>query len=99
MSLKSSSHHWGSIAKGFHWISAVLIIGMIIIGIAMVNFIEDTGTRFDLYQMHKTFGFVVLALITSRLLWRMFDKKPLPPPSSSPALQRAATFVFLYRNF
>lgn len=95
MSLKSSHHHWGSVAKGFHWLSAVLIIGLIFVGIAMVNFIADTGLRFYLYQMHKTFGFVVLALIVLRLIWRMFDKRPLPP-NTSPALQRAASFLHLF---
>jgi cytochrome b561 len=96
MSLKSSTQDWGSLAKGFHWLSAVLIIGMIFVGIAMVNFIEDAGIRFDLYQMHKTFGFVVLTLIVLRLTWCVFDRRPLPPSSSSLALQRAASALHLF---
>jgi cytochrome b561 len=95
MSLKSSHHHWGSVAKGFHWLSAALTIGMIFVGIAMVNFIADAGVRFDLYQTHKTFGFVVLVLIVLRLTWRIFDKRPLSL-GASPALQRAASFLHLF---
>jgi cytochrome b561 len=95
MSLKSSDQNWGSLAKGFHWLSAVLIIGMICVGIAMVNFIEDAGLRFDLYQNHKTFGFVVLLLIVLRLIWRIFDDRPKPLGASS-GLQLAAKSLHLF---
>ncbi len=95
MSLKSSDQNWGGLAKGFHWLSAVLIIGMICVGIAMVNFIEDAGLRFDLYQNHKTFGFVVLSLIILRGIWRIFDNSP-QPLDTSPALKRAAKSLHLF---
>ena len=43
----------------------------------------DAATTFDLYQLHKSFGFVVLALTAARLLARAAFTAPAAAPKSA----------------
>jgi cytochrome b561 len=43
----------------------------------------DSATTFDLYQWHKSFGFVALALTAARLAARFAGHAPAPPVSPS----------------
>jgi hypothetical protein len=61
---------WPGAVRLLHWISAVMIITMLVVGTIMVR-VDDTGIRFDLYQSHKAFGFVVLSVTFLRLLTRL----------------------------
>ena len=76
--MKSASpDRYSIIAIGFHWLIAVMIIGLIIFGILMTN--PDTPNRFALYQLHKSFGICVLILSVLRLLWRLGHTPPALP--------------------
>ena len=76
--MKSASpDRYSKIAIGFHWLIAVMIIGLIIFGILMTN--PDTPNRFALYQLHKSFGICVLILSVLRLLWRLGHTPPALP--------------------
>lgn len=78
--------HWGIISKLIHWLMAVLIIGMLIIGNVMTR-MEDSEFKFELYQLHKSFGFTVMALALVRLFWRVPNPSPALP-TTMPAWQR-----------
>lgn len=71
------SDRYSRIAIGFHWLIALMIIGLIVFGILMTN--PDTPNRFALYQLHKSFGICVLILSVLRLLWRLGHKPPALP--------------------
>ncbi len=77
---------WG--VRLFHWLSAALILAMLVLGTMMVR-LENAGLRFDLYQLHKAFGITVLALTGLRSVVRLaLARKGLPLPG--PAWQRRA---------
>ncbi|MDR2011801.1 MAG: cytochrome b [Rhodanobacter sp.] len=78
MSLKSDAQHWGSVAKFFHWISVLLIIGVGTVGLIMAN-LPKKPSLFPVYNMHKSFGLTMLALAVLRLAWRAFDPHPREP--------------------
>jgi cytochrome b561 len=61
---------WPGAVRLLHWVSAVMIVTMLAVGTIMVR-VDDTGIRFDLYQSHKAFGFVVLSVTILRLLTRL----------------------------
>lgn len=87
MSLKSTEHRWGSIARFFHWIMALGIIGAGILGLIMVEM--DRGMdKLNAFAIHKSIGLTVLALLVLRLTWRIFDRKPVDEPM--PSWQRFA---------
>jgi len=92
---RSSSDRYGDIAVGFHWLIALMIIGMLAVGKYMTGLESDDSMRFVLTQWHKTFGITILVLSLLRLLWR-FTHRPPPELESVPAWQsRIARLVHI----
>lgn len=63
--------------KLFHWLSALLVVTAIILGFAMVSAQPGPGQN-QLFDLHRSFGALILAVTGARLLWRI--KNPPPPP-------------------
>ena len=84
-------------ARVLHWITAVLVLGMIVVGFIIAN--EWGGPWQErLYNLHKSTGAVLIPIIIVRLLYR-FAHPPAPLPADIPALQQFAahaTHVALY---
>ncbi|MEO1090743.1 MAG: cytochrome b [Pseudomonadota bacterium] len=93
MALVNSRERWGSVAKGLHWLMAFLLVGMFVGGMVMTDWPQsDLQTKFQLYQLHKSFGFVVVALLLLRIVWRLLN--PVPPlPANSSWLTRRASAI------
>jgi len=73
--LKNTTDSYGLIARLFHWIIFLMVIGIIIGG----NIAADMPTGPDKSQligMHKSFGFTILVLVLLRLLWRFANPRP-----------------------
>jgi cytochrome b561 len=73
---------WGAPLIALHWLAGALILELIAHGLIMVHAGLSAATAFDLYQSHKSIGFVVLALTAPRLVLRLGSKAPPPlgPP-------------------
>lgn len=84
---RSTPLRYGDIAIIFHWLIALLIIGLLVIGKYMTGLEENDPVRYELTQWHKSFGIAVLLLSVSRLAWR-FTHKPPPEPASLPRWQK-----------
>lgn len=67
------------IAKWLHWAIAFLIIGQFLGGWLMVHLTLPTGAAYNSYQLHKSFGFLVLGLSVFRLGWRLVHRPPALP--------------------
>ncbi|PQA86842.1 cytochrome b/b6 domain-containing protein [Hyphococcus luteus] len=80
------------VAAILHWTIAALIIGQIFGGMYMHGLPNSSPVKFDLYQLHKSFGLTVLALSLVRLGWRFTHKAP-PLPASTPGWQKIAARV------
>ena len=81
MPMKSTQQRYGAMAIGLHWVSAVLILGMLPLGFLMQN-AGDDGQLFW-YRLHVMVGVAVLLLTIVRLAWKLFDVKPSPTPGLS----------------
>jgi cytochrome b561 len=88
--LRNTSTGYGTIAIAFHWTMAVLIIGMLGLGIYMHELPPTEPATFQLYQLHKSIGFVVLALAAVRLAWRLINPAPRLPGGMHPLEKLAA---------
>lgn len=73
--LKNDHNHWGIVSRLFHWVVALVIIGMLYVGLQMVD-MPDSPDKFALYGLHKSFGIIALSLITLRLIWRLATLTP-----------------------
>lgn len=83
---------YGRIAILFHWTMAVLIIGMLAFGLYLKQLPQTDPSLFQLYQLHKSFGFVVLTLAVLRLAWRLVNPSP-KLPQHMPALEKLAAHL------
>ncbi len=69
----NSENKYGFVAKFFHWVIAALIIGLIIAGLYMTD-MEASDNKWELYNLHKLFGVIVLGLIIFRIIWKILNK-------------------------
>jgi len=96
MQLRSTLNDWGSITKIFHWGTAIFIITMLVFGITMTRFLDgDLPLKFTVYQLHKSFGFVILVFSAIRLLWRVFARETPRAAGGPPYQRRLAQAVHL----
>jgi cytochrome b561 len=74
--LKSSPNRYGRVAIIIHWVSAALIIGLMIAGSIAADMV-DLEAKAWLLRIHAPLGTAVLLLTLFRLAWWTFaDKKP-----------------------
>lgn len=86
MALRDQRAGWGLVSRLLHWTMAGLILFQLGLGFVMVRQ-TDLLRRFDLTQMHKSWGTVIFALALVRLLWRAFSG-PRPTLPAMPTWQR-----------
>jgi cytochrome b561 len=84
----SSVRRYSSIAIAIHWLSAVLIIAQIILGLKFGDMPKGPA-RLELFTWHKTVGVVILLLAFARLAVRLTNKPPAFP-EGFPKWERAA---------
>jgi cytochrome b561/polyisoprenoid-binding protein YceI len=70
---------YSSVAVALHWAVAVLILIQIASGLYMAGLPNSSSVKFDLYQLHKSFGLSILGLTLIRLGWRLAHKPPALP--------------------
>ncbi|CAM4466823.1 MAG: Cytochrome b561 [Legionellaceae bacterium] len=92
MTFKNTTHHYGSIAKFFHWIMALGVIGLLFIGFTM-GYMHDTKIKYTIYNTHKLVGLSIFILMLFRLYWRISNIQPALPLSISPILRKIARGV------
>ena len=81
----NSPEAWGRISIGLHWLTAVLVIGLSLVGLLMTE-LPNSPFKLQVYALHKSFGLTVLALTLLRLVWHWLSKRPKPLPA--PAWQQ-----------
>ena len=85
----NDTQRYNTIAKTLHWLIAIAIIALLVMGKVMVDLPRDDPGKFDLYQLHKSAGLTVLFLTLLRLLWRFQYRAPALP-STMKAWERFA---------
>jgi cytochrome b561 len=75
-----------------HWAAGAVIFVLLALGWVMVYGGLDSAATFDLYQQHKSFGFLALALTALRLAARFVSSSP-PAPASPRWERRLAAFT------
>jgi len=79
---------YGLVSRLFHWITVVLVLVMVPVGLVMVQEIPPSVQN-PLFMLHKGLGPFVLVVVLLRLGWRAFHPAP-PLPADLPAAQRLA---------
>ncbi|MDP9196419.1 MAG: cytochrome b [Pseudomonadota bacterium] len=80
MPWRNTQNQWGVVAKALHWTIFLLVCALVPVGFVMAGLgPEDLSLKFRLYQLHKSTGLLVLAVVTLRLLWRAGNRAPALP--------------------
>jgi cytochrome b561 len=93
---------YSSFAILLHWLIALGIVVMVVLGFTMVHQHLSLARKFQLYQLHKSVGVTVLLTAVIRLGWRLTHKPPALSASMSSAEKVAAhgghflLYVFLF---
>jgi cytochrome b561 len=77
-----------AVAIALHWVIALGILALIVMGLAMTHLGLPAMAKFQLYQLHKSIGITVLLAAVLRVLWRLVRKPP--PLPAMPAAEKAA---------
>ena len=88
MQLKNDAQRYGALAQGLHWLIATLVVGMFLVGWYMEG-LPLGPDKIKIYNLHKSFGVMILALMALRLIWRLISPPP-PLPAGMPGHERAA---------
>ena len=94
--LKNTTDSYGLIARLFHWIIFLMVIGVIIGGDIAADMPSGPG-KSQMIGIHKSFGFTILVLVVLRLLWRLIN--PLPRDLGTSRIENKlghAMHIFLY---
>lgn len=90
--LRNTKTRFGWAAIVLHWLIAALFIGQFVLGLVMVR-VASQLTSFELIQLHKSFGFLLLGLVLIRIGWRLGNKSPELPDEVGPLERKAAPAV------
>ena len=80
------AQRWSGVVIALHWIGAALILELLAHGWLMLHGGFSAATTFDLFQWHKSLGFVALAVTLARLAARALSTAP--PALNSPVWER-----------
>lgn len=73
--LTNSQNDYGSVAILLHWMMAFIIIGLIILGLYMVE-LPTSLQKIRYFGWHKEWGMLALGLVVIRLIWRWINVLP-----------------------
>jgi cytochrome b561/polyisoprenoid-binding protein YceI len=78
--IRNTPHTYGSVTKTFHWLTVLLILTLIPLGIIANGMAFDTSEQLSqkawLFSLHKTLGITVFFVAVLRILWAWIGPKP-----------------------
>lgn len=81
---------YSAVARALHWVTAALVVGLLLSGPVMTRLpLTYADEKLALYDLHKSFGILVLLLTALRVGWRLANRPP-PLPATMPGWQRGA---------
>lgn len=82
MPARNTRLSYGSVARGMHWLTALLILAAFPLGMIAENLPFDTSEalarKAQVFSVHKTLGVAVFLVALLRILWALTGEKPVP---------------------
>ncbi len=82
MPLHNTAQHYGWVARLFHWMTALLILSAIPLGLYANNLPYDTAEalawKAQVFSVHKTLGLAAFLIALLRILWALTGEHPVP---------------------
>lgn len=97
---RTQSERYNPGAIALHWITAVLIVVNLVLGVSMVG-LPISPRKLNWYLWHKSIGLTVFLLTSLRIAWRLVRPHPAPVPmpawqTRAARVSHAALYVLLF---
>lgn len=76
-----------------HWLMALLILSMFVLGFYMVDLEKGSDERSYFFALHKSIGLTLALLVVVRLFWRLRFGVPKLPGSTKPYEKKLSAIV------
>jgi cytochrome b561 len=87
---RNDRESYGLVSILFHWVIAVLFLCQLPLGYLTQATPNYPALQFELYQWHKSVGFLILALAVPRLIWAVTAGRPAASEGLTPSESAAA---------
>lgn len=78
----NTAQSYGSVARLFHWLMALMILTAIPLGFYARSLPHDSGAalaqKAAVFSLHKTLGVAILSVAALRILWALAQPRPAP---------------------
>ncbi|OSP54929.1 cytochrome b/b6 domain-containing protein [Pseudoruegeria sp. SK021] len=78
---RNTPRSYGAVTKTFHWLTALLILTELPLGLIANDMAYDTSNALalkgTLFSLHKTIGITIFAVALLRILWAITQPKPV----------------------
>lgn len=92
MRLSDTIDGYGIVTRLLHWLMAVLIVGLFVLGVWMVGLDYYSPYYTSAPDLHRSLGIVTGVFVVARFGWVVFNTRPANP-ELSPAENTIATLV------
>ncbi len=83
MAIKNTTENYGSVAKWFHWATALLFLAAYCAVYYRQWFTEkDTPENWTALQLHLSVGVTIGVVVVLRIIWRVMNRNPDPAPGT-----------------
>ena len=86
MPFRNTHDRFGLVAKTFHWLTLLLLIGSFSLAVSMTR-MPLSPRKLEFYSWHKWVGTTIFLIVILRLVWRLANPVPRQPPAV-PSWQR-----------
>lgn len=100
--LRNTKEGFGLVAILFHWIAAILALGLFASGLWMTGLSYYDPWYHRAPDLHRAFGVTLALLLVLRLAWRLLNPRPRPEPGMqrwervAAAITHWAMYVLLF---
>jgi len=93
--LKNTENKYGIIAKTLHWISALTVLGLFVVGYWMVDLTYYSEWYKTAPLWHKSIGVLLLIASLFRLFWRFYSPAPKAITSHSKQVKLSSSLAHI----
>lgn len=75
MGMRNSAEHYGALTKLLHWLMAVWVLGLLLLGLWMVELDYYHAWYKAAPQIHKSLGLLLVIVYLLRIAWKLINPK------------------------
>ena len=93
--LKNTPLRYGLISKSLHWLSALTVVSLFILGYWMIDLDYYSQWYQTAPHWHQSIGFILFSITLIRLFWRFTQAQPKPVMTHSNIEKKSAKLIHL----